>query len=79
MFVRGGLGVKPINPMPRCHSRLCAAPAVDEYHWYQEITGYEGPATVEVVWELCEDHCNFALEVVEFISSLDEGVESEDL
>lgn len=44
----------------------CQLPAEDEYHWYTD----DGQ---EIVWRLCEGHCEFALEVSEFtLSYLDE-------
>lgn len=68
-----------------CYSITCTLPAVDEYHWYEELRIPKGVRvkggpkiensdqvfSVEVVWELCEDHCNLAVEMVEWISEID--------
>lgn len=64
-----------MGPMNRCASPFCPHPAVDEYHFYQYVLALD--RTVEVVWPLCEDHCDFALDVVEYISNLDDEKERE--
>lgn len=54
-----------------CHAITCPLPAVDEYHWYEDVEWRGGMVRVEVVWGLCEDHCNLAVEMVEWISEID--------
>lgn len=53
----------------------CSRPAEDEYHWYETIRAYGEEKTVEVVWKLCEKCCEFAVDVVESVSNLEEEVE----
>ena len=58
-----------------CYTYNCSNLAEDEYHWfeYAPALGYE----YEVVWELCEECCAFAVSVVESISELDNEQERE--
>lgn len=52
-----------------CHQCVCCSkPATDEYHYYEELDF----SIVEVVWELCEECCEFAVDVVECVSNLEE-------
>ena len=53
----------------------CQAPADDEYHYWETITAYGETADVEVVWLLCEECCEFAVDVVESITYIEEEVE----
>ncbi len=46
----------------------CHAPAEDEYHWW-----HEGQ---EIVWRLCGECCEFAVDVVEIVSNLETEVEA---
>ena len=50
----------------------CQTVAMDEYHWFQDVDGEQH----KVVWHLCEDHCEFACDVVELIANLEEEVEA---
>lgn len=54
--------------MSRCVAGYCLKPGVDEYHWFD--------GDREVVWVLCETHCNMAIEVVECISNLETEMET---
>lgn len=42
--------------------------AVDEYHWFLDCG-------TEIVWKLCEECCEFAVEMVECISNLEDELE----
>ena len=53
----------------------CNAPAEDEYHWFESVPALG--CEYEVVWELCEKCCEFAVDVVELVSNLDDEVERE--
>lgn len=53
----------------------CARPADDEYHWYETVRAYGEVAEVRVVWKLCGECCEFAVDVVESVSNLEEEVE----
>lgn len=55
-----------------CFAYNCNLPAEDEYHFYSYVPALEGE--FEVVWKLCEGHCEFAIDVVECISNLEEEV-----
>lgn len=58
-----------------CYTLNCNLPAEDEYHFYEYVPalGYE----FEVVWMLCDKCCEFACDVVECISELDNEEERE--
>lgn len=57
--------------MPLIYKCMCCHrhPAEDEYHWWS--------GEKEVVWKLCGGCCEFAIEVVECISNLDNEEERE--
>lgn len=55
--------------MPNCTTLHCPNPAEDEYHFYEYVPAIGDE--VEVIWELCEECCAFAVDVVECISELD--------
>jgi hypothetical protein len=46
----------------------CHAPAVDEYHWWEDDYS-DGQ---EIVWHLCEGCCEFAISVVECVANIEE-------
>lgn len=48
-----------------CHKRG----AEDEYHWFLD----DG---TEIVWKLCGECCDFAVEMVELVSNLETEVET---
>jgi hypothetical protein len=50
----------------------CRQPAVDEYHWYTD----DEDGRQKIIWHLCDEHCDFAIDVVECISNLEEEVEA---
>ena len=59
-----------------CQCLACRQPAVDEYHWWEDVEPHKGVRiVVEVCWPLCDTHCDFALEMVEWISNLDDEEE----
>lgn len=53
----------------------CSSPADDEYHYWETISPYGKEVTVEVVWLLCGECCEFAVDVVESISEIESEVE----
>lgn len=57
-----------------CYVYNCPNPGDDEYTYYDYVPalGREFPVT----WKLCSSHCEFAIDVVECISNLEEAVES---
>jgi hypothetical protein len=50
----------------------CHKPAEDEYHWLHE----DKHGRHEIVWYLCEDCCEFAIEVTECVANLEEELAS---
>lgn len=51
----------------------CSSPASDEYHFFEFVPALGREA--EVVWDLCDRCCEFAVDVVESISNLEWEVE----
>ncbi len=49
----------------------CHKPAADEYQWYTDDGEYGDGAGQAITWHLCEECCDFAIDVVECISELD--------
>ena len=58
-----------------CYTLNCNTPATDEYHFYQYVPALGGE--YRVVWMLCDSCCEFACDVVECISNLDNEEERE--
>ena len=54
----------------RCVGCKGRTKATDEYHWFMD----DGQ---EIVWHLCDKCCEFAVDVVESISQLDNEKERE--
>lgn len=61
--------------MTDCTTLNCPNPAADEYHFYEYVPALG--SEYEVVWELCEECCEFVYSVVECISELDNEQERE--
>lgn len=58
------------SPKRRFACVCCRKRADDEYHWWTD----DGQ---EIVWNLCEDCCEFAHDIVEFVSEIDNPQERE--
>ena len=58
-----------------CYTLNCNQIADDEYHFYQYVPALN--REMEVTWLLCEKCCEFACDVVECVSNLDNEQERE--
>lgn len=46
----------------------CHTVATEEYHWYHD-------SGQEIVWRLCGECCDFAVEMVELLANIEEEME----
>lgn len=56
-----------------CYPCICChKPSVDEYHWYTE----DDDGRQKIIWHLCDECCEFAIEVSEVMANIEEEIEA---